>query len=220
MTQVVDEQDEQDEAVSAPVTHEEPTDEEQEADDAHERETAGEEPAEASRQEVGTETQLRALEKKLTNERKRHSGKLSDILGDASTDALPCPLCFEALMGFVLPGDAASLPEEQRTAALAFLGADAPSELEPAEGAVMCARCNGFGRLEWPTRNPHLEKQTCPRCHGNGYVLVEQQQATVTPLPGVVTAADAQANGVVGPCSRCGAPNSEGRPHFCNPQPQ
>jgi predicted nucleic-acid-binding Zn-ribbon protein len=216
----VQEQDETQDEPQAPVTTEELAEEEAEENEAEFQIHEDAMRPESVQPQMGSEKDLRALEKKLTGERDRHAKRLGDLLGDAATDALPCPLCFEGLMGFVLPGDAASLPEAQKAAALTFLGQEIPGKLRPAEGVVMCDRCDGYGELEYPTRNQHLKNQICPKCSSNGYVPVQQQQASVTNLPHVVTAADAAQNGVVMPCSRCGAPNSEGRPHFCNPQPQ
>jgi hypothetical protein len=163
---------------------------------------------------------VRDIEKKIVKEREQHAKRLGTILGDASTDTLPCPLCFHGLMGFVLPGDADTMPDDQRAAALAFLGAEGAGELQPAEGVAMCERCAGYGQLAYPTRNVHMETQTCPKCTGNGYVNVGQGHSNVTPITPGATAPVVDMAAPVGPCPICNAPNSAGKPHFCNPVAQ
>jgi hypothetical protein len=220
MSQVTQEVEEQDEAVSAPVAPEEPTDEEQEAKETHERETAGDESAAGRASGPQSDREVKQLGKKIDAERERHAKKLGEILGDAAPDTLPCPLCFEGLQGFVLPGDALSLPEEQRAAALSFLGQEISSGMPQTPGTETCSLCDGYGVTKNPTRSPHHETSMCGPCGGQGYIKHAAPVPQLASVPHVVTQADAQANGVVVPCSRCGAPNSEGRPHFCNPQPQ
>src|SRR4051812_23291468 len=109
-------QDEGDEGdpVAAPP---QPTDEEaaEHEQDEHERDQAEPEPEASGPQ---SDKEVRALSKQLDKERDRHAARLGVLLGDASTDTLPCPLCFEGLMGFVLPNDALSLSDEAREAAL------------------------------------------------------------------------------------------------------
>jgi hypothetical protein len=186
-----------------------------------EREAALEEgaqhPPEAAQPKGDDQKAVRDLEKKIVKEREQHAKRLGTILGEASTDTLPCPLCFHGLMGFVLPGDADTMPDDQRAAALAFLGVDGGGELQPAEGVIECDRCNGFGQLKYPTRNVHLETQTCPKCTGNGYVLEHAPASNVTQLQPGAPAPVFDVAAPVGPCPLCNAPNSAGRPHFCNP---
>jgi hypothetical protein len=214
------EQDETQEETTPAVSPDTVIEEEAEEEAAHERETAGDEPTEARGPQMDSEKDVRALQKKLTTERERHSAKLGVILGDAATDILACPLCFEGLMGFVLPGDAASLPEAQKAAALTFLGQEIDGGMPQTPETETCSRCDGYGVTKNPTRSPHHETSMCGPCGGQGYVKLSPTVPQLSSVPHVVTAADAQANGVVGPCLICLAPNSAGRPHFCNPQPQ
>jgi hypothetical protein len=219
----VTQEQEQDEAQDEPtpaVSPETVVDEEAAEEEANEAETGGDEPTEARGPQMGSERDLRNLEKKLTGERDRHAKRLGDLLGDAATDALPCPLCFEGLMGFVLPGDAASLPEPQKAAALTFLGQEIGSEVPQTPETETCSRCDGYGVTKNPTRSPHHETSMCGPCGGQGYVKVTPQQPTVVEFPNAVFTPAAVGNGVTAPCSRCGAPNLEGLPHFCNPVQQ
>jgi hypothetical protein len=216
----VQEQDEAQEETTPAVSPETVIEEEAEEEAAHERETAGDDAAEGRASGPQNEREVKALGKKIDAERERHAKKLGDLLGDAAPDALPCPLCFEGLQGFVLPGDAASLPEAQKAAALTFLGQEIGGEVPQTPETETCSRCDGYGVTKNPTRSPHHETSMCGPCGGQGYVKLAATVPQLSSVPHVVTQADAAQNGVVGPCPLCLAPNSAGRPHFCNPQPQ
>jgi len=182
---------------------------------------AGDEP-EPEPERPGTEQLLREQSKKLDKETKRHVTALGNILGDSAVDTLPCPLCFGGLQGFVYPQDAASLSDEARMAALSFLGLGAPLEDEPpplkeAEGVVMCDRCDGWGKLVYPTRNPHVETQNCPKCSGQGYVAQPAAPTNVQPLPTSYVPTTSSSAATAGACPLCGAPGMAGQPHWCAP---
>jgi hypothetical protein len=183
--------------------------------DEHERDQAEPEPEASGPQ---SDKEVRALGKQLDKERDRHAARLGVLLGDASTDTLPCPLCFEGLMGFVLPNDALSLSDEAREAALAFLGSTGARKLRPAKGVRECESCGGEGVLEFPTKVPHVKEQTCPACTGAGYVL---DQATATTASNIVTFAPqtaASSTPVADACPLCGQAGMNGQPHWCVPQ--
>jgi hypothetical protein len=189
------------------------TDEEEEA----EQETTPEPPAAPEPEEATEGEQNRALGMALDRERKAHSNKLSKILGDRSTETMPCPLCFEGLMGFLHPGSQAELTDEARTNALAFLGAPQASALKEAEGVVECDRCAGWGQLLYPGKVEHLQQQMCPKCAGNGYV--SETQTADTRLGHVlegVQATGAVVNGA-NACAICGTAGMAGQPHYCQP---
>lgn len=219
MTQT-QEQEAPDEAVSAPVSDDDVHEEAEHEEAAHEAEQE-ESAFQAPPQPAGdSEKDVRALGKKLETERKKHSDRVGSILGDAAVDVLPCPLCFEGLMGFVLPGDAASLPEPQKAAALTFLGQEIGSEVPQTPDTETCSRCDGYGVTKNPTRSPHHETSMCGPCGGQGYVKLTPTPTTVVEFPRDVFTPEGISNGVVAPCPLCNAPNSAGRPHFCNPVPQ
>lgn len=193
-----------------PTTHE-PSEEEEEAEEG------AQEPTEPPEPQVDAAKEQRRVAGALKREHEAHDKKLEKILGSAHEHVLACPLCGDGLQGYVFPGDGQMLDDEQKAQVLSFLGEAAPEQLRPAEGAVMCDRCDGHGRLAWPTRNPHLETQMCPKCSGNGYVLVAQSQTNVHEFPQAPPTTTYVPTGEVGPCPICGAPNSAGKPHFCNP---
>jgi hypothetical protein len=215
-TQIEHEHDEGDEVEPVTVPHE-PTDEEAAEHEEHDHEHGQAEPEpEASGPQ--SDKEVRALGKQLDEERDRHASRLGVLLGDASTDTLPCPLCFEGLMGFVLPNDALSLSDEEREAALAFLGSTGARKLRPAKGVRECDACGGEGVLEFPTKVPHVKEQTCPACTGAGYVL---DQPTATSGGSVITFAPqtaAQPAPVADACPLCGQAGMNGQPHWCIPQ--
>jgi hypothetical protein len=216
----VQEQDEAQEETTPAVSPETVIEEEAEEEAAHERETAGDDAAEGRASGPQNEREVKALGKKIDAERERHAKKLGDLLGDAAPDALPCPLCFEGLQGFVLPGDAASLSEAQKAAALTFLGQEIGSEVPQTPETETCSRCDGYGVTKNPTRSPHHETSMCGPCGGQGYVKLSTPMLPVTEFPPDVFTPASSGNGIVAPCPLCGAVNSAGRPHFCNPQPQ
>lgn len=185
--------------------------------EAHEHEQDEPEPTEAKAPPTDAAKEQRRVAAALKREHEAHDRKLEKILGDAHEHVLPCPLCGDGMQGYVFPGDGQMLDDETKGLVLAFLGEAAPNQLRPAEGAEMCDRCDGFGQLAWPTRNPHLQTQTCPKCSGNGYVLKAAIPSNVTEFPQGVYTQPTPPAGEVAPCPLCGAPNSAGKPHFCNP---
>jgi hypothetical protein len=210
-TEVKDEQPE--EPVEEP-TPEEPTPEEEQES---EEEVAGE-PGEAPQEEEATEgEQTRALGMALDRERKLHAKRLGAILGDNATETMLCPLCGDGLMGYLHPGSVFELTDENREAALAFLGAPAPGHLKPAEGVVECSRCDGWGQLEYPTKVEHVQTQSCPRCAGQGYVNAEQTADSRVEHAISQLAAPPQAANGAGACPTCGQPGMAGQPHYCQP---
>jgi hypothetical protein len=216
----VQEQDEAQEETTPAVSPETVIEEEAEEEAAHERETAGDEPSEARGPQMGSEKDVRALNEKVKNEGIRHAKRLGEILGDTATDSLPCPLCFQGLMGFVFREDAERLTDEQKAMALTFLGQEVDGGMPQTPGTETCSNCDGYGVTKNPTKAPHYETSQCAPCGGQGYIKHAQPVPQLASIPHVVTQADAQANGVVGPCPLCNAPNSAGRPHFCNPVAQ
>jgi hypothetical protein len=197
-----------------PETPETPTpdDEEEEAAAA---ETEPDAAPDDSEQQPDEGTQ--ALGAALARESKLHAKRLGLILGDAATETILCPLCGDGLQGFLHPGSIYELTDENREAALAFLGAPVPGHLQKAEGVVECDRCNGYGQLEYPTKVEHVTTQSCPKCGGNGYVLESQTAATQVEhaIQQAVTP-QAPLNGA-NACPSCGQAGMAGQPHYCQP---
>jgi hypothetical protein len=220
------------EAAETPVDEPGPSDDEQAEEEAHEAEEAAQEPTEASVAKSGEEPgepderrappvdaakEQRRLAAALKREQEAHSKKLEKVLGEAHEHVLLCPLCGDGLQGYVFPGDGQMLSDEDRATVLGFIGVERPVELREAEGVVMCDRCDGMGELKYPSRKALLATQPCPACNGNGYKLDVQQPANVSQFPTAPTQPAVDLGAQTAACPLCGAPNSAGRPHFCNP---
>lgn len=186
-------------------------------EEEHEAEEETHEPAEAFQPPVDAAKEQRRLAAALKREQEAHSRKLEKVLGEAHEHVLLCPLCGEGLQGYVFPGDGQMLDDEQKGAVLTFIGSEIPLELQAAEGVVMCDRCDGWGELKYPSRKQLLATQPCPACNGNGYKLDVLPQSNVAHLPEFGAAPSPPPYGEVAACALCGAPNSAGKPHFCNP---
>jgi hypothetical protein len=197
-----------------------PSDDETAEEEAHEAEQVEQEPAEAAQPTVDAAKEQRRLAGALKREQEAHDKKLEKILGEAHEHVLACPLCGDGLQGYVFPGDGPNLPEEQKVAALAFLQVEGPGTLNQAQGFHECETCNGYGELANPTKVPHYLTRTCPDCQGNGFRADVQPQSNVAQLPATAQPSNPSYGGEVGACPLCGAPNSAGRPHFCNPVAQ
>jgi hypothetical protein len=130
-----------------------------------------------------------ALNRKLETERKRHATAVKNLVDEYDQDAAPCPICETPDLAPRIIGTVTEMPYEawQQLAAVGGNALDEPRR--EAEGVHMCDRCNGWGELDYPTRNPHMQSQTCPRCGGNGYLpddAPEQPAAPVVNIPGYV----------------------------------
>ena len=108
-------------------------------------------------------------EKKLTAEVKRHTGRVSDILGDSATELLTCPVCNPDLQGFLWEGDIVNADDPIRAAVRDAL-APAPSVTYKQDpGTQMCDACDGEGQTQTGSRNPQYRLKVCGNCNGFGY---------------------------------------------------
>jgi hypothetical protein len=113
--------------------------------------------------------------------------KLADEYGQ---DVMPCPLCERVDIAPLIVSKIVAIPAEGWTALATMGGTEPEPEHAMAEGVVMCDRCNGFGELDYPTRNPHMTRQNCPACAGNGYVpdtTGQEAPAPIFQLPSIPT---------------------------------
>ena len=169
-----------------PVVDDDPDQLEAEEDDAEtappeESEPTPEQKAAPAKSEKEVEKATKALE----SERNRHAGRVSAIMGEDAPLLQVCPRCWELAPGFIWPLDMGPVSDEQRAAVLESLGMGGTSEpeLKMAEGVEECDRCDGYGQLRYPTKIPHVQTQNCPKCSGNGYVMVASEQPAWTPPP-------------------------------------
>jgi hypothetical protein len=169
--------------------------------------------APASEKEI--EKALRAVERAGTTYR----NAVDRALREDAQALLPCPRCNAPVAGMIFPPELAPVDDETRASVLASIGEDteAAPPLREAEGVVMCARCDGWGELTFPTRREHTKKQSCPACNGSGYTLAPEPASNVSPIV-TTTATTSSANvNVIPSCDRCGQPGMQGQPHWCVP---
>jgi len=139
---------------------------------------------------------------------------MKNLLEDDGQDVMPCPICERLDAAPIIVGNIAAIPDEGWSQLQKIAGVEPEPPHMEAEGVVMCDRCNGYGQLEYPTRNAHMTSQTCPKCAGNGYVTVQTAEApaaSVVPLPSYPTTTSAVPQPFAGQ-DQWGRP--AGHPHF------
>jgi hypothetical protein len=108
------------------------------------------------------------------------------LANEYGQDVAECPVCERVDLAALIVAKVRDIPAEGWQQLAAVGGHEPEPEHRMAEGVVMCDRCNGWGDLDYPTRNEHMKRQSCPRCAGNGYVpeqQAEQPSAPVLQLP-------------------------------------
>lgn len=187
-------------------------------DEAGEHE-AGEDDVQPETAQSKSEKEIEKAVKSLQAENTRHKNRVSQIMGEDAQDLVPCPRCVGFADGLIFPPDAAPVDEAQREAVLSSigLGAEAGGGLVMRPGYIECPDCNGFGEWQNPTKAPHYQKTQCTGCGGQGYRPEVAPQSNVTPIQSTASPSVFVPANEAGPCPRCGAPNSDGKPHFCNP---
>jgi hypothetical protein len=123
-----------------------------------------------------------ALGKKLDQADKSQARAVERIASEFEQDTVPCPICERVDIAPRLVAKIAGVPAEGWQQIMALGGTEPEPEHAMAEGVAMCDRCNGYGELDYPTRNPHMTRQSCPKCTGNGYTLEAQEPQTVVPI--------------------------------------
>jgi hypothetical protein len=160
------------EPAETPESPEEPEPENPDAEPAEPIEGPGEtpeEPQQAPPSEPSSYTLNQVEEKKLTAEQKRHTSKVSEILGDNANEAVVCPFCDPLMQGFFYMGDLAHPRDElQARMAVAYLQPE-QAEFLPDPDVERCARCDGLGKTDTRSRVPGQERVVCKRCKGAGY---------------------------------------------------
>jgi hypothetical protein len=196
-----------------PVPGEPSTDEEGEAEEAEEAAEQPETPSAASLPPdafaIGE-----ALGKKLDQADKTQARAVERIAAEYDQDTVPCPVCERVDIAPRLVAKIAGVPPEGWQQIMALGGTEPEPEHEMAEGVKMCDRCNGYGELDYPTRNPHMSRQNCPACAGNGYVPETQEQQTVVPIQPLPSFPTAQVSGAAVGVGNDQWGRPPGHPHY------
>ena len=109
-------------------------------------------------------------DKKLAAETKRHTSRISEIIGEEATELLTCPVCDPDLQGFMYEEQILRADTPVREAVRAALTPTNTVEYEQDPTTAECPTCLGEGRTRTGSRNPRYELTDCSRCKGYGYV--------------------------------------------------
>jgi hypothetical protein len=129
-----------------------------------------------------TAKELAALGKKIDAENDRHAKRLQELYGAMWADLSPCPLCDAE--GHLMPIPVEERDPAQVEAVRAALGEHEQPELLMLEGVERCPKCDGWGVVETPSRNPENRTKTCQACSTRGYrEVMPGQDAWIVPAP-------------------------------------
>lgn len=159
----------EDEAVGAPETGDRIVTELEDLLEAEDAETAADEPA-APPEAVGPSPE--EWEERFKTIRLRfntYTRAVGKILEEDATDLLPCPLCSDAIPGFVNGHDAGRVADETVGAVQAFIGYSAPARLNKSRLNTRCVECGGQGKLDTDSLVPEFSERVCDGCNGFGY---------------------------------------------------
>ena len=181
-----------------------------------------EEPVEPSEPDVVEEAQIdfseraiKAREKSLEREYKRHEGALERAWGTIWEQFVCCPLCEGD--GFLVPKPAGSMDPEQFVAVTVLAGQMQTPELPDDQDYVVCVNCQGWGNTNIAgSKREGLSKQ-CDRCLGQGYTKTTAVNVVpiVPMIPEVTSTAPAPpipSYGAPGPDDQWGRPT--GHAHY------
>lgn len=168
MTETEHEQDDP-EATEAPEAPHDQTDDEQAEEEAHEAETGAGEPAEALAPVGPSPEEWEDRFKKIAARFKTYTRAVGTILEEDATDLLPCPLCAEAIPGFVNGHDAGRVSDETVGAVQQFIDHGATVSLHRSRVNEQCVTCGGLGELETGSLVPKFSTRVCDDCNGFGY---------------------------------------------------
>lgn len=189
-----DEQVEQDEAVSA-AEADDAEDEAAEAEESTDAADDAEDEAAAPPEASGpSPEEWEDRFKKIAARFKTYTRAVGTILEEDATDLLPCPLCSDAVPGFVNVHDAGKVAEETLGAVQEFIGYQAPQTLHRSRVNETCGTCGGLGELATGSLVNNYKTRVCDDCHGFGY----RGPGNVHDVPNLVLVPPDDPNGAVG----------------------
>lgn len=159
---------------------------EREEEAAQEEETEVEQPTEPP-EDLAAEVQIdvseraiKARDKTLDKEHKRHEGVLERAFGSQWADFSLCPLCEGP--GFMMPLAPGTMPDAQFQAVTAFAGRVEPVEYQESSFHERCGECDGRGETISGAQPPLNPLKLCDACSGNGYVSKKPALPTLPTL--------------------------------------
>lgn len=152
----------------APETEPVEPDSEDEEEEAGEAEEAA--PADVPDAPEGlSPRELAAQQDKLDKERTRHANRVSEILGEAANDLLPCPICDPELGGFLYEATLTHPRDDVHARLLTVLTEPVGPEYKQDPQKRQCDVCDGWGELLTGSKRAQQEKVACSTCRGSGF---------------------------------------------------
>ena len=133
-------------------------------------EPPSEPPAEAPAPTGLSPKEREAQQKKLDAEAKRHTERITALLGDEAEDVTECPFCDPQLQGYFYDSQLATPRSEMQAAMIDALKRPLQVEYVQAENISQCNHCKGLGKVLTGSLVPRNESVACRGCNGFGYL--------------------------------------------------
>ena len=148
----------------------EPEPSEEEAEEAETEEAQPEPEPEAEPATEPTDEERTKAFKKIDASFNTYKNAIERNLEDEVTDWLFCPLCAAgAIPGYVNRHDLGRVPDEVAANVNTFLGFARETEYPANTGTDTCPACEGLGKVTTGSRVGEYMTITCPNCKGYGY---------------------------------------------------
>lgn len=118
-----------------------------------------------------TEKQIDKAFEQASKSAETQGRKVAKLLGLPDEGVLPCPCC--DVPGYVFAGRA-PLEGDRLLAVKAVIGEEDMRAYKPADNAVECEVCSGYGKLVRPTKVPDQVLAVCTACNGYGWHAPQQ----------------------------------------------
>lgn len=140
-----------------------------------------------------------------TAEDKRHADRVGAIFEEESQEFMQCPMCLAGPAGWLV---SSHFTDEQLGLIHAVLGIESPDEYEPMEGAALCDKCKGKGKVRTPSLVEAEKIKPCMACNGIGWNYVAGPGLPTAPL----VAPPLPTNGAEATTEEINYPDAWGRP--------
>lgn len=107
-----------------------------------------------------------------------HAAKVGKIFEEEAQAFMVCPMCATGPAGFLT---STQLVPEQEQVIRQILGMTSPDEYEAMDGASICPKCKGWGKVRTPSLVPEEAVQPCMNCNEKGWTYVPGPGAAVNP---------------------------------------